>query len=215
MFMIHSIAIDFRILFRKFYCPICGQKLKVVMEVNKLTDKQKERYYQELYPYGVPINIDVGKAKQMFKCNYCNYYNTTDNQLLINKKQKHLKKKIITEEEIGTVKLEKLCIEKKTILNLRWLLLLPVIGGIICTFVILFSSLLKMYGRQSRHILVWSPIVISLIVLVILRAVLSMFNDVDFIINYRNWIMLIPSLLSYNIPVLIYINRNFSTKKFY
>jgi transcription elongation factor Elf1 len=91
MFMIHSIAIDFRILFRKFYCPICGQKLKVVMEVNKLTDKQKERYYQELYPYGVPINIDVGKTKQMFKCNYCNYYNTTDNQLLINKKQKHLK----------------------------------------------------------------------------------------------------------------------------
>lgn len=93
--MVNSYVIDLRILFKKFYCPICGQRLKVIKEVNKLTEEQKKIYYKELYPYGIPINLDVGQVKQMFKCSKCNYYNTTDNQLLIRKKQKLLKKKII------------------------------------------------------------------------------------------------------------------------
>ena len=99
MLMINSYEIDLRILFKKFYCPICGQKLKIVKEVNKLTDEQKKIYYKELYPYGVPINLEVGKVKQMFKCHNCNYYNSTDNQLLIHKKQKLLKKKVLNEKE--------------------------------------------------------------------------------------------------------------------
>ena len=46
--MINSYEIDLRILFKKFYCPICGQKLKTIKEVNKLTDEQKKIYYKEL-----------------------------------------------------------------------------------------------------------------------------------------------------------------------
>ena len=97
--MINSYEIDLRILFKKFYCPFCGQKLKILKEANRLTDEQKKIYYKELYPYSVPINLEVYKNKQMFKCHNCNYYNTTDNQLLIHKKQKHLKRKILDEND--------------------------------------------------------------------------------------------------------------------
>ena len=97
--MINSYEIDLRILFKKFYCPICGQRLKIIKEVNKLTDEQRKIYYKKLYPHGVPIDLEVSKVKQLFKCNNCNYCNSTDNQLLIHKKQKLLKKKILNEDE--------------------------------------------------------------------------------------------------------------------
>ena len=45
MLMIYSCEIDLRILFKKFYCPICGQKLKIIKEVNKITYEQKKIYY--------------------------------------------------------------------------------------------------------------------------------------------------------------------------
>ena len=61
------------IIVKKFYCPFCGQKLKILKEANRLTDEQKKIYYKELYPYGVPINLEVYKNKQMFKCHNCNY----------------------------------------------------------------------------------------------------------------------------------------------
>lgn len=48
MLMINSYEIDLRILFKKFYYPICGRKLKIIKEVNKLTDEQK-RYITENY----------------------------------------------------------------------------------------------------------------------------------------------------------------------
>ncbi len=99
MLMIYSCEIDLRILFKKFYCPICGQKLKIIKEVNKLTDEQKKIYYKQLYPCGVPIDLEAGKVKQIFKCYNCNYYNLTDNQLIIRKKQKLLKKKILDEND--------------------------------------------------------------------------------------------------------------------
>lgn len=97
--MVHSYEIDLRILFKKFYCPVCGQRLKVIKEVNKLTKEEKKTYYRKLYPYGLPINLEVGEVKQIFKCYNCDYYNTTDNQLLIRKKQKLLNKKILNEND--------------------------------------------------------------------------------------------------------------------
>ena len=93
--MVNSYEIDLRILFKKFYCPICGEKLKLIKDFNRLTEEQKKIYYKELYPHGVPIELDVNKVKQIFKCTKCNYYNTTDNQLIIHKKQKLLRNKII------------------------------------------------------------------------------------------------------------------------
>ncbi len=98
--MIYSYEIDLRILFKRFYCPICGEKLKVVRDVSKLTEEQKKRYYKELYPSGIPIRADVGKVKLMFNCTKCDYYNTTENQLIIRKKQKKLKTKILSEDDI-------------------------------------------------------------------------------------------------------------------
>lgn len=97
--MIHSYEIDLRILFRKFYCPVCGERLFVVREITKLTESQQAAYYKELYPHGIPIKLDVGNSKQIFVCSKCNYCNTTENHLQIHKKQKQMKKKIITEND--------------------------------------------------------------------------------------------------------------------
>lgn len=97
--MVKSYEIDLRILFKKFYCSFCGQRLKVIKTIDQLTEQQKEIYYKELYPHGIPIKLDVGKVKQMFKCDNCDYSNTTDKQLNIHKKQKLLKKKILDEND--------------------------------------------------------------------------------------------------------------------
>ena len=99
--MLHSYEIDLRILFKKFYCPICGERLKVIKTIDQLTEQQKKIYYKELYPHGVPIKLDVGKVKQLFKCDNCDYSNTTDNQLNIHKKQKLLKKKVLDVNDLN------------------------------------------------------------------------------------------------------------------
>ena len=93
--MINSYIIDLRILFKKFYCPICGNKLNVANISTELSEEQKKDYYKKLYPHGIPLYKDVAQVKQVFICSSCDYYNTTDNQLQIRKKQKQLKKKII------------------------------------------------------------------------------------------------------------------------
>ena len=93
--MIYSIEIDLRILFKKFYCPFCGHRLKIVKKIEKLSLSQKRLYYAQRVQIKFPILIDVGKVKQLFKCPNCGYVNTTDNQLLIRKKQKDLKKIIL------------------------------------------------------------------------------------------------------------------------
>ena len=90
--MLYSYELDLRILFKKFYCPKCGERLNARMDKTKMTDEQKERYYKELYPHGIPMNIDVGEAKQVMTCPGCDYLNTTDGQLAIRKIQKKLKK---------------------------------------------------------------------------------------------------------------------------
>ena len=68
-----------------------------VTTLGTFTEDQKKIYYKELYPHGVPIELDVGKEKLMFKCSKCDYYNNTDNQLIVHKKQKLLRRKIIDE----------------------------------------------------------------------------------------------------------------------
>lgn len=94
-----SYEIDLRVLFKKFYCPRCGEKLVLKKVSTKLTEEQKKQYYKNTFfrTTVVPMNIDVSKVKQMFFCPKCSYYNTTSNQLIIRKEQKRLKKKILGE----------------------------------------------------------------------------------------------------------------------
>ena len=99
--MINSYEFNIRILFKKFYCHICGNKLNIKWNKTKLTEEQKKIYYKELYPYGLPVYTDVAKVKQIFVCSKCDYYNDPQNQLLIRKKQKKLKKKILDENEVN------------------------------------------------------------------------------------------------------------------
>ena len=103
--MIKSYELDLRILLKKYYCPICGERLKIVNDVKKMTEEEKKMYYNQshMFRYGIPINLDVGKVKQMFNCSKCGYYTTTDNQILVHKKQKILKKKILDKNDLKTL----------------------------------------------------------------------------------------------------------------
>ena len=202
---------DLRILFKKFYCPECGERLKVVKKRTLLTETEKKDFYKRMFPHGIPFYLDVVRQTQMFRCPRCNYYNTTDNQLLIYKKQKQLNMKIVTvtDEEIRQTYKNQMLIAQQNILKLRWTLLIPVVGSFICTFCITNGKLSEMLDeREFNKIILW-PLFIFLAVYLISGFVLSRFNDIELINNYFDVFVLIPSSLSANIPILRYINRTF------
>lgn len=97
--MVGSYTIDLKILFKRFFCPVCGEKLKVEMTSRRLMPNEQSRHYRQLYPHGIPMRLDVSEMSQIFVCPKCNYKNTTLNQLSIRKKQKKLKKKILDEND--------------------------------------------------------------------------------------------------------------------
>ena len=45
--MVSSYTIDLKILFKRFYCPICGEKLKVEMTSQRLMPEEENRYYKQ------------------------------------------------------------------------------------------------------------------------------------------------------------------------
>ena len=64
--------------------------------------------------------------------------------------------------------------------------------------------------KGDLHKLTISALLVFIGVALIAKVVLSMFNSIDFISNYQSIFMLIPSLLSFNIPAFKYINNNFA-----
>lgn len=91
----------------------------------------------------------------------------------------------------------------------RWILLFPFIGGIICLVHIFNSRLSKKTSSKDGFILLLSSIITFIGVALIIKLVLLMFNDIEFVRTYETLITLIPSLFSFNIPILCYINHKF------
>ena len=69
--------------------------------------------------------------------------------------------------------------------------------------------------RKDGSKLLLSSILVFIGVALAVKIVLSMFNNVDFISNYKTLFMLIPALLTFNIPTLLYINRKFNNDSLY
>ena len=98
---VQSYEIDLRVLFKTFYCSVCGNKLKKIKIKKTLNEEQRKEYYRELFPLGKPIELQVEKVKLAFMCVKCQKLETTDKQLKVAKIQKKLKKKVLTQDEIS------------------------------------------------------------------------------------------------------------------
>lgn len=78
-----------------------------------------------------------------YYCPLCDKVYSCDEQGRVIEAQKFYKRKIVTNEEINKVYSNKILLSMKKIKKLRWILLFPIIGGIICLFLIFNGELRK------------------------------------------------------------------------
>ena len=195
--------------FKKRYCHCCGGILQ---------NKKSERILREgdpdhrLYctigtnykPYG-----DILVIGREYYCPSCNKMFSCDQQGKVIEAQRYYQKKIVTNEEISQTYKSKMLVSLKNILKLRWTLLIPVVGSLICMFYIFNGKLSEKTEEKDGHKLFLSSMLVFIGIALAVKIVLSMFHNTDFINNYRTIFMLIPSLLSFNFPTLWYINHKF------
>ena len=202
---------DLMMYFKKRYCHCCGKVLqrKKTERVVRKGDPDHRAYCtigRRYKPYGDILVI----GKEYF-CSSCNKSFSCDEQGKVIEAQKHYKRHIVTDEEIANVKNQKLIIVNDRILKMRWLLLFPVIGGIICTFKIFNGCLREKTNNKDLHKLILSALLVFIGVAIVIKLVLSTVNN-EMLNKYQTLFMLIPSLLSFNMPILWYINHTFKIK---
>ena len=202
---------DLMMYFKKRYCHCCGKVLqrKKTERVVRKGDPDHRAYCtigRSYKPYGDILVI----GKEYF-CSSCNKSFSCDEQGKVIEAQKHYKRHIVTDEEIANVKNQKLIIVNDRILKMRWLLLFPVIGGIICTFKIFNGCLREKTNNKDLHKLILSALLVFIGVAIVIKLVLSTVNN-EMLNKYQTLFMLIPSLLSFNMPILWYINHTFKRK---
>ena len=123
--------------------------------------------------------------------------------------QKYYKRKIVFEGEITLVEKDQLRNAVRQLLRCRWLLLLPGLGSLICSYMISNTRLSQLTRKRDGTKLIMTWMLVFLGVGLVVKKVLGFFEDVEFIRTYRSMIMLVSALLSVNIPTLCYINRTF------
>lgn len=202
---------DLMMYFKKRYCHCCGEVLhkKRTERIVRKGDPDHRAYCtigRSYKPYGDILVI----GKEYF-CSSCNKSFSCDEQGKVIEAQKHYKRHIVTDEEIDNVKNQKLIIVNDRILKMRWLLLFPVIGGIICTFKIFNGCLREKTNNKDLHKLILSALLVFIGVAIVIKLVLSTVNN-EMLNKYQTLFMLIPSLLSFNMPILWYINHTFKIK---
>ena len=202
---------DLMMHFKKRYCHCCGEVLhkKRTERIVRKGDQDHRAYCtigRSYKPYGDILVI----GKEYF-CSSCNKSFSCDEQGKVIEAQKHYKRHIVTDEEIANVKNQKLIIVNDRILKMRWLLLFPVIGGIICTFKIFNGCLREKTNNKDLHKLILSALLVFIGIAIVIKLVLSTVNN-EILNKYQTLFMLIPSLLSFNMPILWYINHTFKIK---
>ncbi len=86
-------------LFKKMYCECCGNKLKI-KKITKVVNKGDEGYSSRMPGEGDALGMSsYYDETYVYWCPTCNRTITYDDQCVIAKKQKLLKKKILIENE--------------------------------------------------------------------------------------------------------------------
>lgn len=202
---------DLMMYFKKRYCHCCGKVLqrKRTERVVRKGDPDHKAYCNigtTYKPYGDILVI----GKEYF-CSSCNKSFSCDEQGKVIEAQKLYQRRIVTKEEITNVKNRNLIIANDRILKIRWILLIPIIGSLICNFVIFNGYLSEKTKSKDLHKLTLSSVLSFIGVALIIKLVIQVSN-IDIAENYKTIIMLIPSLVSFNLPTLWYINHTFKRK---
>ena len=202
---------DLMMYFKKRYCHCCGKVLqrKRTERVVRKGDPDHKAYCNigtTYKPYGDILVI----GKEYF-CSSCNKSFSCDEQGKVIEAQKLYQRRIVTKEEITNVKNRNLIIANDRILKIRWILLIPIIGCFICNFVIFNGYLSEKTKSKDLHKLTLSSVLSFIGVALIIKLVIQVSN-IDIAENYKTIIMLIPSLVSFNLPTLWYINHTFKRK---
>ena len=200
---------DLMMYVRKRYCHCCGGVLmrkrteRIVRkgDPDHLSYCMVGAYYK---PYG-----DILVIGKEYSCPACQRTFSCDAQGQVREAQKHYQRKVVSGEEIALVQKEKMALAVSRLLRFRWLLLLPVIGSLICSFMIFNGRLRQRTGEKDRIKILLAEVLVFMGVALVVKAVLSIFSDVEFLRTYQSAIMLILALMSVNIPALWYINRTF------
>ena len=200
---------DLMMYLKKRYCHCCGGALhrKRTERIVKKGDLDHGAYCTigtNYKPYG-----DILVVGKEYYCSSCDKVFSCDEQGKIIEAQKHYGRKIVSKEEVSFVHDNNLIFSANKIMKLKWSLLMPIIGGLICMFFIFNGRLSEKTNTRDGIKLIFSSIIVLVGVALVIKIVLSMFASVDFINRYETMIMLIPSILSFNLPILWYINRKF------
>ena len=92
-------TIDVGMIFKKMYCRICGSKLKIKKNT-KILKKGDEGYSNRMFGKGNALGMSsYYYVTHIYCCPNCGLEITYDEQCIVAKKQKSLKKKILTEED--------------------------------------------------------------------------------------------------------------------
>ena len=205
---------DLMMYFKDRFCHCCGKALKIKKTERIVRKGTKEhRSYSNIgvahhYFYGDLLVI--GKE---YYCASCNKTFTCDEQSIIIEAQKKYGRRIVSEEEITDTKN---CIKAENfnaILKQRWLLLIPVIGGVLCG-ISMSNSLLdeEIEKKINMSKLTAFSAYLVLGIAIILKVALCIANN-EMLNKYQIALVAIPSLLSFNIPTLWFINHTFKRKK--
>ena len=200
---------DLMMFFKKRYCHCCGKVLQ---------RKRTERVVRKGYPdHEIYCNIgttykphgDILVVGKEYFCSSCNKSFSCDKQGKVIDAQRYYQKRIVTDEEIAQTQKNETLMSIQNILKLRWALLLPIVGSLICISYIFNGKLSKKTQSKDGYKILLSSILIFIGIALAVKFILSLFNSINFFNNYQTIFMFIPSLLSFNIPTLWYINHKF------
>lgn len=199
---------DLMMYFKKRYCHCCGSVLQ--RKRTERTVRQGDPDHREYCTIGTNYKPhgDILVVGKEYYCSLCKKSFSCDEQGKIIDAQKHYGKRIVTNQEINDIH-NNTIYAKKQIKKLRWVLFLPIVGGLICNFFIFNGELSEKTNKKDATKLLLASVAVLIGVALAVKLVLSIFDSVEFINNYKDLFVLIFAAVSFNIPVLWYINYKF------
>lgn len=195
-------------IFRKMYCCKCGAKLNK-RKISEVRQKGDPGYQNQLLGHATIGMDSVEVASYVYQCPRCSNIVTYEEQLKISKTQKHRGQMVLSEEESTQIQNDPMTSSLRTLRKLRWVLLLPLIGSMICIGYIFAGRLSRITDANDVRKVMFASVLILTGVALVTKIVLSFFGDIDFLHQYQSVIMLVPSIFAFNIPTLWYINHKF------
>ena len=85
-------------IFRKMYCNKCGIQLKK-LKINEVYKKGETGYSNKILGHSTLGMSEISKSHYIYNCQNCNSKISYEAQCIVAKKQKQLRKKIISEND--------------------------------------------------------------------------------------------------------------------